>query len=104
MPASYPRYPSRQQMVEYLEAYRAHFSLEPSYGRSVTANRARAETAGSVSGGDDQITTDNVVVATGNTRVPFRPTWPGEGALPCDDPAQLAIPERCGFPWQARAC
>jgi indole-3-pyruvate monooxygenase len=77
MPSSYPRYPSRQQVVDYLEAYRAHFALEPRYGRTVTAI-ARQGRGWSVSAGEEQYIADNVVVATGNARVPFRPTWPGQ--------------------------
>lgn len=78
MPASYPKYPSRQQVVDYLEAYSAHFSLEPRYGHAVTAIVRRGG-GWSVSAGEDQFTTRNVVVATGYARVPFRPAWPDEG-------------------------
>jgi hypothetical protein len=78
MPASYPTYPSRQQVVDYLEAYRAHFSIAPRYGAHVTAI-ARGDDRWSVRAGDEQFTTNHVVVATGYSRVPFRPTWPDEG-------------------------
>jgi indole-3-pyruvate monooxygenase len=78
MPSSYPRYPSRQQVVDYLEAYRAHFSIEPRYGRTVTAIVRRGG-GWSVSAGEDHFTTGNVVVATGYSRVPFRPSWPDQG-------------------------
>lgn len=78
MPASYPKYPSRQEVVDYLEAYCAHFSLEPRYGCTVTAI-VRRGSGWLVSAGEEQFTTGNVVIATGYTRVPFRPAWPGQG-------------------------
>src|SRR3954449_3837392 len=43
MPRSYPRYPSRAQVVEYLEAYAEHFGLTP---RVDTTARRAARTDG----------------------------------------------------------
>src|SRR4051794_39461821 len=34
-PRTYPRYPSRQQVVEYLDDYARAFDLEPHFGREV---------------------------------------------------------------------
>jgi cation diffusion facilitator CzcD-associated flavoprotein CzcO len=76
MPSDWPRYPAREQVVEYLERYRAHHGIEPHYGQEVT----RLE---QVDGLWEATTADrvwrarNVVVATGATRRPVRPTWPG---------------------------
>ena len=76
MPGSWPRYPARDQVVEYLELYRQHFDLRPHFGETVQ----RVE---QVEGSWEATTTtgtwrsDNVVLATGRTRVPVRPTWPG---------------------------
>ena len=76
MPSTWPRYPSRDQVVLYLEAYARHFGLEPHFGVEVThltrdGDGWTAET--------DQGTwrARHVVVATGATRRPVRPTWPG---------------------------
>ncbi len=76
MPKAWPRYPSRDQVVEYLELYRQRFSLEPHFGERVQ----RVERIG----GSWETTTDkgiwhsdHVIVATGRTRVPVRPAWPG---------------------------
>jgi cation diffusion facilitator CzcD-associated flavoprotein CzcO len=76
MPRSYPRYPSRAQVVEYLEGYAAHFGLAPRVG--ATAIRAVREN------GYWRIVTDSgtyrapvLVAAIGAAGVPFRPDWPG---------------------------
>ena len=76
MPRSWPRYVARQQVVEYLEHYRQHFDLQPRFGQRVT--RIERDDDGWVATTDDGTwRSDNVVVATGRTRVPVRPTWPG---------------------------
>jgi hypothetical protein len=77
MPSSYPRYPSSRQVVDYLEAYRAHFELAPKFGRTVTAITREGDTW-LVQAGEERFTAANVVVATGYTHTPNRPTWPGE--------------------------
>ena len=78
MPRSWGRYPSRDDVVRYLEVYRRHFGLAPRFEQPVT-RLAR------VDGGWEATTPGRtwaapfVVVATGRTRVPVRPTWPGLG-------------------------
>jgi indole-3-pyruvate monooxygenase len=78
MPRSWGRYPSRDQVVQYLDGYRRRFELDPRFGQPVT-RLAR------VTGGWQATTPQRtwraprVVVATGRTRVPVRPTWPGMG-------------------------
>lgn len=76
MPHAYPRYPSRAQVVEYLEGYAEHFGLAPRLNTAVT--RAVWEN------GDWQVKTNAgiyrapvLVVATGAADAPFRPGWPG---------------------------
>ena len=43
MPKSYPLYPSRQQVVDHLEAYREHFDLHPRYGQTVMSVRREGD-------------------------------------------------------------
>lgn len=76
MPASYPRYPSRQQVVDYLESYVAELHEPPRFGVRATrvARNGDLWRVDSTSGSFDA---NAVVIATGNTRVPARPTWPG---------------------------
>ncbi|MCA0871272.1 NAD(P)/FAD-dependent oxidoreductase [Seohaeicola saemankumensis] len=76
MPARYGRYPSRADMVEYLETYAAHFGLEPRFG--VTVETVRPDPDGWIvqhSEGTDN--SDAVVFATGLNGMPFRAPLPG---------------------------
>lgn len=36
MPKGWPRYPARDQVVEYLERYRVHFDLQPHFSETVS--------------------------------------------------------------------
>lgn len=77
MPKSFAKYPARTDVVTYLEEYARRFGLEPRFGQEVTAVRPQnggwqAETA------DGRYQAQNVVVATGYTRVPHLPSWPGQ--------------------------
>ncbi|MFW6097840.1 MAG: flavin-containing monooxygenase [Chloroflexota bacterium] len=70
-----PKYPARDQLVVYLEAYARDFDLAPRFGEEVVSVRP-------VEGGWQALTADNryrasnVVIATGYARKPHRPTWP----------------------------
>ena len=79
MPPSYPQYPSRMQMVAYLESYAARFDIRPAFNTAISRIRRdgarwRAETA------RGSITAPVVVVATGIADAPYRPSWPGQDA------------------------
>lgn len=77
MPRSYPRYASRQQVVDYLVAYAAALRQPPQFERPATRVHREGERwvvdtpQGALSG-------RSVVIATGNTRMPIVPHWPGE--------------------------
>jgi cation diffusion facilitator CzcD-associated flavoprotein CzcO len=76
MPRSFPLYPSRVQMVEYLESYAARLDVVPVFNTAVTSIRRDgplwcADTA------KGTITVPVVVVATGIADAPYRPSWPG---------------------------
>jgi cation diffusion facilitator CzcD-associated flavoprotein CzcO len=76
MPESYPLYPSRMQMVTYLESYAARFDIRPDFGTDVSSLRRdgahwwAATTKGAVAA-------PVAVVATGIAGAPYRPSWPG---------------------------
>lgn len=99
MPKSWPRYPAREQVVEYLELYQEHFALRPHFGETVH----RVE---HVDGTWETTTSkgtwrsDNVVIATGRARVPVRPVWPGMDQYRGD--LLHSSEYRNGDPWRGR--
>lgn len=76
MPRSYPRYPSRDQVVAYLEDYAEQLQLAPRFGQTVTSIEP-------IDGGwltrtqDTSYRSRCVVVATGHARQPRMPSFPG---------------------------
>jgi cation diffusion facilitator CzcD-associated flavoprotein CzcO len=76
-PSDYPRYPSRDQVVAYLDGYARHFGLEPALGEAATRIALEGE-RWVVTTAKRQVTSKHVVIATGYTRVPVLPTWPGQ--------------------------
>lgn len=81
MPRGWPRYPSRLQVIEYLERYANHFGIAPRFRAEV--QRVCQNGSGwtvSHSGGTEQA--DAVVIATGLAGQPHCPDWPGLGSFP----------------------
>jgi len=64
MPNAYGRYPSRAQVVEYLEAYAAKFALKPVFNAPVCAVRRDGRAWRAEAGGNSR-SAPIVVVATG---------------------------------------
>jgi hypothetical protein len=62
--------------VRYLETYAAAFDIRPDFGARVTSI-SRAADRWHVSTASADYSARHVVLATGYTRVPNRPTWPG---------------------------
>ncbi|MBX3064119.1 MAG: NAD(P)/FAD-dependent oxidoreductase [Anaerolineae bacterium] len=76
-PADYPRYPSRQQVIDYLDAYAKHFKLDIRFNQSVQsadyqAGKWLTQTQ------DSSYQSQNLVVATGINDTPNLPTWTGQ--------------------------
>ncbi len=76
-PRAMPRYPSRLQVIEYLDGYASRFGLTPRFGQHVESVRL-VEGGWEVRTQDTLYQTKHVVVATGNTRQPNLPAWPGQ--------------------------
>ena len=76
-PAGTPRYPSREQMIAYLERYAQYYQLVPRFAERVDSIRPSA---------NEWVTTTTagvyhskrVVVATGYNAVPYMPQWVGQ--------------------------
>ncbi len=75
MPRSYPRYPSRAQVIDYLESYAAHFDLRPIFRRTVRSIR-RDGNEWRVDTGQANFVAPMVIIATGWADFPHRPSWP----------------------------
>ncbi len=76
MPRSFPLYPSRQQVVDYLENYAAQFGIKPAFGTSVASLRHQdGQWCATVAGG--AVRAPIAVVATGMADAPYRPSWAG---------------------------
>lgn len=76
-PREYPRYPSRRQVVDYLESYARRFDLSPRFGEDVVAVQRHdgewlTRTASSI------LASREVVIATGYNRCPHVPGWLGQ--------------------------
>ncbi|MGZ5873798.1 MAG: flavin-containing monooxygenase [Bradyrhizobium sp.] len=76
MPRTYPTYPSREQVVEYLESYAAHFRIQPVFNTAVR-KIARHGAQWSVNTNNASFSAPVVVIATGWADFPYRPSWPG---------------------------
>jgi indole-3-pyruvate monooxygenase len=75
-PSSYPRYPSRVQVIEYLEAYAKAFALEPRLSEPATAVQ-RVNGMWETTTVTSRYSCDAVVIATGLNARPRIPAWPG---------------------------
>jgi indole-3-pyruvate monooxygenase len=76
MPRSYPRFPSRDQVVAYLEDYARTFSIAPRFGEELVEAR-RGEGAWELKTRTARFRARALVLATGYNAVPLRPRWPG---------------------------
>lgn len=76
-PATVPMYPSRGEVVAYLERYAAKFQIAPRFGCNVESARHDG-TRWIVRAGEDELRAPALIVATGYNRVPRQPSWPGQ--------------------------
>jgi len=75
MPAHFPRYPSRLQVVEYLEDYASELPIV--FGKRVASVRKDGHWIVQTSEGD-VFRSQTVIVATGLSHDPVRPHWAGK--------------------------
>lgn len=80
MPRSYPRYPSRDQVADYLADYAEEEQLDIRLGSQVTpAKRKDSQWIIRTTSGDEY-SAANLVVATGLNNVPSLPSYPNQGS------------------------
>ena len=100
-PAHYPTYPSRAQIVEYLESYQAHFGLAPRFGETVRGATHR-EGRWELETGAGRYASRHLVVATGYNRDPIVPHLARPGGVRRRDRAQPRLSLGGGLPRPAR--
>jgi len=76
-PADVPKYPSRSEVVAYLEAYARHHGIAPEFGQAVSRVVPAGEGWRVLTAGGVDAHAHAVVVATGANRVPRVPDFPG---------------------------
>lgn len=76
-PDSVPRYPSRQQVIAYLEVYAKRFDLHPSFCQPVTSARFQDGAWWTRTPAGDYVSR-YLIVCTGFNRKPIVPRWPSE--------------------------
>ena len=76
MPAAFPRYPARAQVIGYFESYAHNFALAPRFGERVQSARREAD-VWAVTTTKGRYHAPALVVAAGYNREPVIPTWPG---------------------------
>lgn len=80
-PAGTPRYPSREQVIAYLETYARAEELRPRFGRTVVAAGRNGPRWATRTDGGERYESDRIVVATGVNGEPHVPQWPGRDAF-----------------------
>src|SRR5580692_1169543 len=71
-----PRYPSRLQVIDYLERYRQHFNIQPHF-RTEALSMRRSDDGWVVETNKGNVTSDFVVMATGPFKNPKPLDFPG---------------------------
>jgi cation diffusion facilitator CzcD-associated flavoprotein CzcO len=80
-PADYPRYVSRQQLVDYFEAYAQAFDIRPHFKQEVRSIEQEGGQWAVHTAAGQAFRAAEVVIATGVNRMPLRPSFPGEAAF-----------------------
>jgi putative flavoprotein involved in K+ transport len=91
IPRSYGKWPARDGVIEYLRAYARRNRLEVRVGIEVE-RLDRTDGGWALATSADTIDAERVVVATGNSNVPFLPDWAGAFAGQIVHSADYRIP------------
>ena len=77
-PEAYPRYVSRQQLVDYMDEYAEHFDIRPEFGVEIEKIKRVSENPmvfEAVASNGKVYQVHNVILATGKNRIPYLPKW-----------------------------
>jgi lysine/ornithine N-monooxygenase len=77
-PEDYPRYVSRQQLVDYMVNYAQHFDIKPKHGVEVLTIKKAGDNWKAITKSGETFLAKNIIVATGVNRTPKVPTWRGQ--------------------------
>jgi hypothetical protein len=77
-PPGTPRYPSREQVIAYLQRYAQHFGIAPLLGEEVCSVHRGEEGWITRTLTGNTYHSSSVIVATGCNAVPCLPVWPGQ--------------------------
>ncbi len=80
MPRDYPRYPSRLQVIAYLDEYARSNNLQIRLGKRAVSVRKKLNWDISTSDGD-RFEARSVIIATGLSNTPVLPKWSGQGSF-----------------------
>ncbi len=80
-PPSYPKYPSRREVIAYLESYARHFELRPRLKERVLSAQ-RQDNFWETRTTSATYRSANLVVATGNNQQANIPKWKGQEGFP----------------------
>jgi putative flavoprotein involved in K+ transport len=76
IPREFGKWPTHERVLDYLRRYSAHFALDVRTGVNVQ-RIVRGDSGWVVETGGGKLEAERVVVATGQSNVPFVPDWPG---------------------------
>ncbi len=80
-PEDYPIYVPRAKVVEYLDQYAQHFSIEPIFQTSMEKVTKQNGHWVVNTNKEEPYLADNVILTTGINRVPNIPTWPNQASF-----------------------
>jgi len=78
-PESYPRYVSRQQLLNYFEDYAREFAIQPRFKESIISiSKANENSWEAKTEAGNSYLAKKIVICTGVNRVPIKPVWKGQ--------------------------
>lgn len=73
----FARFPSRQQVVRYLQDYARKFDIKPIFNETITQIHQQKDQTYICTGKETDYSAENLVIATGYNKTPKKPKWQG---------------------------